>query len=44
MIGYKAWSFIRRDYQIETSYKLNFVLVLAGSILPIFAFYRKVSN
>ena len=39
MIGYKAWSFIRRDFQIETSYKINFVLVLAGSILPIFAFY-----
>lgn len=35
----KSWAFIRRDFQIESSYKLDFLMTLGGSLLPLVLFY-----
>jgi len=35
----KSIAFIRRDFQVETSYKLNFLLEGINSLLPIVLFY-----
>ena len=35
----KVAAFIKRDYLIESSYKLSFLLQVATSVLPVFTFY-----
>ena len=35
----KVFAFVKRDFQIESSYKLAFLLNISTSILPIFTFY-----
>ena len=35
----KIISFLKRDFLIESSYKLSFLLQIASSILPVFTFY-----
>jgi ABC-2 type transport system permease protein len=35
----KAWAFIVRDYQIDSSYKFNFLLKSVNSLAPLFFFY-----
>ncbi len=35
----KVLAFIKRDYRIESSYKLSFLLEISTSILPVFTFY-----
>ncbi|MGI6460209.1 MAG: ABC transporter permease [Candidatus Hydrogenedentales bacterium] len=35
----KAWAFIKRDFQSESSYKLNYFLHVASSLLSIVLFY-----
>lgn len=35
----KAWAFIRRDFQSESSYKINYLLTVASSLLWIVLFY-----
>ncbi|WP_183877451.1 ABC transporter permease [Pedobacter sp. AK017] len=35
----KAWSFIKKDFIIESSYKLNFIQSLFTSIFPIVSFF-----
>lgn len=35
----KAWAFIVRDYQIDASYKFNFLLKSVNSLAPLFFFY-----
>lgn len=35
----KSWAFVRRDFLIESSYKLDFLMTLGGSLLPLVFFY-----
>lgn len=35
----KSWAFVRRDFQVESSYKLDFLMTLGGSLLPLVFFY-----
>lgn len=35
----KTIAFLKRDYRIESSYKLAFLLQIATSVLPVFTFY-----
>ncbi|HNV22279.1 MAG TPA: ABC transporter permease, partial [Candidatus Hydrogenedentes bacterium] len=35
----KAWAFIKRDFQSESSYKINYMLRVASSLLWIVLFY-----
>lgn len=39
MITDKIVAFVRRDFQIETSYRLNFLMMTVNSFLPLFLFY-----
>lgn len=39
MILRKAWAFIRRDFQIETSYSINFLITAANSLFPLVLFF-----
>lgn len=39
MIINKAIAFIKRDFQIETSYRLNFMMMTVNSILPLVLFF-----
>ena len=38
-MSYKAWTFIKRDFIIESSYKLNFILTFFNSLFPIISFF-----
>lgn len=39
MFLHKMLAFIRKDFQIESSYKLNFAMRSASSVIPLFLFY-----
>lgn len=39
MTAVKALAFVRKDFQIESSYKLNFVMRSVSSVVPLFLFY-----
>jgi ABC-2 type transport system permease protein len=36
---YKVGAFIKKDFSIETSYKMGFLLVLLNSVLPVFTYF-----
>jgi ABC-2 type transport system permease protein len=39
MILKKAYAFIKRDFQIETSYTINFLITAANSVFPLILFF-----
>jgi ABC-2 type transport system permease protein len=36
---YKIGAFIKKDFYIETSYKMGFLLAILGSVLPVFSYF-----
>jgi ABC-2 type transport system permease protein len=38
-MGYKALAFIRRDFQTQVSYRLNFLLRIVGMLISVSSFY-----
>lgn len=38
-MAYKAWAFIRRDFQTQSSYRLDFIMQIAGMLVSISLFY-----
>ncbi len=39
MIHYKAVSFIKKDFRIQISYKVAFILTIIGALFPIISYY-----